>query len=75
MSYHINPKTNRPNQCGAQPGKCPFGAHYPHYPTKEAAQKAIDESIRKNFSTLSKKRKTKKHAKVVYYDKNHLPHK
>lgn len=42
--YHINPATGRPGKCSAT-HQCRFGGDKNHFPSKEAAQKAIEKAL------------------------------
>ena len=42
--YHINPETGRTGHCHAEEGKCPHGAHAPHYSTESEAREAYERS-------------------------------
>lgn len=43
--YHINPATGRPGKCTATK-QCKFGGDRNHFPSKEAAQKAIEKALK-----------------------------
>jgi hypothetical protein len=55
--YHINPETGNPGLCSAKV-KCPFGGDDVHYFSKEAAQKAFEESTKSEALKAWKKKVT-----------------
>lgn len=53
--YHISPTTGNPNQCGAKPGNCPFGADAEHFETKDEARAAFEEKQANPIPTATSK--------------------
>lgn len=68
--YHLTP-SNQARSCSAQPGNCRYGENGvdpEHYPTKEAAQKAIEKKLEKEHSTFRKALKKKKMPETINAD-------
>lgn len=68
--YHLTP-SNQARSCSAQPGNCRYGKNGfdpEHYPTKEAAQKAIEKKLEKEYSTFRKAVKKKKMPETINAD-------
>lgn len=57
--FHISTKTNKPERCRDQSGKCPYAGVSEHYGSIEEAQKVNEEKMSKEYnistSTLSPK--------------------
>lgn len=53
--YHINPATGRPGKCSAT-HQCRFGGDKNHFPSKEAAQKAIEKALQEFVVPEGKKK-------------------
>lgn len=68
--YHITP-SSQARECTAQPGNCRYGENGvdpEHYPTKEAAQKAVEKKLEKEHSTFRKSLKKKKLPETINAD-------
>lgn len=68
--FHLTP-SNQTRECTAQPGNCRYGENGvdpEHYPTKEAAQKAIEKKLEKEHSTFRNALKKKKMPEIINAD-------
>ena len=68
--YHLTP-SGQARSCSAQHGNCRYGENGvdpEHYPTKEAAQKAIEKKLEKEHSNFRKTLKKKKMPETINAD-------
>lgn len=65
VKYHISATTGRPNICRATKRQCPLGGEEDHYPTKEAARKALEAKDAKTYETFPKTAKLRPGEKAM----------